>query len=148
MGQLYILLDEMGLDEMAINLNVSLREPVLQFLSHSLSLSVTLWFPIPLPLYLKVHHSQSPILSLLSTNIHYQILSLFCEKWIVSLYLSHFLCHRNIHRVSQSLSSSLSLSLSLSSITTEVLTLSQSICLSFIVFHSQSLSVINTHTHT
>ena len=47
MGQLYILLDEIGLDEMAINLNVSLREHALEFLSHSLSpslhsLSVTL----------------------------------------------------------------------------------------------------------
>ena len=37
MGQLYILLDEIGLDEMAINLNVSLREHTLEFLSHSLS---------------------------------------------------------------------------------------------------------------
>ena len=37
MGQLYILLDEIGLDEMAINLNVSLREHALEFLSHSLS---------------------------------------------------------------------------------------------------------------
>ena len=37
MGQLYILLDEIGLDEMAINLNVSLREHALEFLSHSRS---------------------------------------------------------------------------------------------------------------
>ena len=37
MGQLYILLDEIGLDEMAINLNVSLREHALEFLCHSLS---------------------------------------------------------------------------------------------------------------
>ena len=66
----------------------------------------------------------------------------------ISLSHFHFLCHRNINRVSHSFS--VSLSFSLSSLTTEVLPHSpnifQSISLSFIVFHCQSLSFIYKHT--
>ena len=68
-------------------------------LSESLSLS----------LYVIVHHSQSPFLSLLNRDIHYQILSLFLSH---SLNLEVSLSHTNKHRfylVSPSLTLELSL---------------------------------------
>ena len=141
MGQLYILFDEMGIQERAINLNVLLRVPVLQFLSHSLSHSLC----HSLSPYPSFSLSHSPLLweSLSFSIEHRHTLSNSFTFLSHSLNLEVSLSHTHKHRFSQS--SCLffphfrTLSLRVSHSLSNYVYLSFSLCL--------SLSHTHTYTH-